>query len=93
MERKIYDRQISKEVETDGVKSLVGDEDEEDPPPKDFDRNAIKNMSDPIPGCVMDRWGKCFTKDPTQHDMLQLEEIELTLSKAEEENAELRYQP
>ena len=91
MERKIYDRQISKEVETDGVKSLVGDE--EDPPPKDFDRNAIKNMSDPIPGCVMDRWGKFFTKDPTQHDMLQLEEIELTLSKAEEKNAELRYQP
>ena len=43
MERKIYDRQISKEVETDGVKSLVGDE--EDPPPKDFDRNVIKNMS------------------------------------------------
>ena len=40
MERKIYDRQISKEVETDGVKSLVGDE--EDMPPKDFDRNVIK---------------------------------------------------
>ena len=55
MERNIYDRQISKQVETDGVKSLVGDEDEEDQPPKDFDRSVIKNMSDPIPGCVMDR--------------------------------------
>ena len=63
MERNIYDRQISKQVETDGVKSLVGDEDEEDQPPKDFDRNAIKNMSDPIPGCVMDHWGKILHKN------------------------------
>ena len=72
MERNIYDRQISKQVETDGVKSLVGDEDEEDQPPKDFDRNAIKNMSDPIPGCVMDHWGKNLTQEPSQHDTLQL---------------------
>ena len=70
MERKIYDRQISKEVETDGVKSLVGDKDEEDQPPKDFDRSVIKNMSNPIPGCVMDRWGKGLTQEPSQHDTL-----------------------
>ena len=90
MERKIYDRQISKEVETDGVKSLVGDE--EDPPPKDFDRNVIKNMSYPILGCVMDRWGKGLTQEPSQHDTLQLGGQESKLSKEKKENAERRYQ-
>ena len=92
MERNIYDRQISKQVETDGVKSLVGDEDEEDQPPKDFDRSVIKNMSDPIPGCVMDRWGKNLTQEPSQHDTLQLGGQESKLSKADKENAERRYQ-
>ena len=80
-DRKIYDRPISKHLKTDGVTSLVGDEDEEDPPPKDFDRNVIKNMSDPILGCVMDRWEKSFTQEPSQQ--LQLGGQESRLSKAE----------
>ena len=70
----------------------MGDEDEEDQPPKDFDRNAIKNMSDPIPGCVMDRWGKNLTQEPSEHDTLQLGGQESKLSKADKENAERRYQ-
>ena len=90
MERKIYERSISKHVTADGV---VGDE-EEETPPKDFSQNIIENvpLTDPIVGCVLERREKRFTKDPTQHDMLQLERIELTFSKAEKENAELRYQ-
>ena len=108
MEKKIHDRQIGKQGTADRVVDelnpdahlslkdatrLVCD-DEEDPPPKDFSLDVIENVSltDPILGCVLERWEKRFTKDPTQHDMLQLERIELTFSKAEKENAELRYQ-
>ena len=89
IERTVYGGQISKKGTADGV---VGDADEEDPPPKDFDRNAIENMSDPILGCVMNLWGKTFTKDPSQHDTLQLGGQEWRLSKEEKENAERRFQ-
>ena len=108
MEKKIHDRQIGKQGTADRVVDelnpdahlslkdatrLVCD-DEEDPPPKDFSLDVIENVSltDPILGCVLERWGNSLTKDPSQYDALQVEGKEMRLSEAEKQNAERLYQ-
>lgn len=108
LEKKIYDRQIGKQGTADrvvdelnpearlslkDVTSLVCD-DEDDPPPKDFGLNHGRHLTvtDTILGCVLQRWGNSFTKDPFQHDTLLLEGKDSKLSKAEKRMAQRLYE-
>lgn len=108
LEKKIYDRQIGKQGTADrvvdelnpearlslrDVTSLVCD-DEDDPPPRDFGVNhsRLMTVTDPILGCVLQRWGGSFTKDPFQHDTLLLEGKDSRLSKAEKRMAQRLYE-
>ena len=72
------------------LKSLVC-ENEEDPPPKVFGENIIQKLrlSDPILGCVLERWGTSLTEIPMH--LGTLVEKDSMLGEEEKETAERLY--
>ena len=72
------------------LKSLVC-ENEEDPPPKVFGENIIQKLrlSDPILGCVLERWGTSLTEIPMHLGSLVGKDS--MLSEEEKETAERLY--